>query len=347
MKNAISLVCAGAFLALCFSPVADAAKQAPPFGQSLEWNTGSESPSLDALAGKSVIVMFYQSWCPICNGWSGDLFKQLTDTYGDDPRVVLVAIKTDGGKMNDALAYLSKSSDTSKWLVAVDEGGVYQQQALGRDKLYQYMWVKPNGEIGEEGGSGSYTTGTNPKKFSLAEPNEAKKFRNGTATLMPAGKELDGALDSAVSLAEKGLLLSALGEAAKLSSSADKEDVAAFRQAIAGKVEKSVESHKVVIEDESSENRYLSLLSLEGIVKNFGSSAPGKAAQELVAIHGRSSWVATEKEAADDYESIMRRATRADDQRSRERISKALLKLSEEFPNTVYGRIAASAVKEK
>jgi predicted negative regulator of RcsB-dependent stress response len=57
--------------------------------------------------------------------------------------------------------------------------------------------------------------------------------------------------------------------------------------------------------------------------------------------------VATEKEAADDYESIMRRATRADDQRSRERISKALLKLSEEFPNTVYGRIAASAVKEK
>ena len=347
MKNMISLMCAGALISVGFSPVADAAKQAPPFGASLEWNTGSESPSLDALAGKSVLLMFYQSWCPICNKWSGQLFDQLTKTYGDDPKVVLVAIKTDGGSMSDALNYLSERTDKDKWLVAVDEGGIYQQQVLGRDKLYEYAWVNPKGEIGENGGSGTYASGSNPKEFTLARADSAKKFRAGTSTVIPAGKKLDAALDPAVALAEKGLFVSALGQAAKVSSSAAKEDVAAFRKAIASRVENAVATHKAVVEDESSENRYLSFLSLQGIAENFGSSAPGIAAKNVVSAHGKSSWVKVEEEAASDYQSILRRAERADDERSRTRITKALAKLAEEYPDTVYGRMAASGAKGK
>jgi len=347
MKNSTVLICAGAALSLCFSSIATAAKQAPPFGGSLEWNTGSESPSLGALAGKSVLVMFYQSWCPICNKWSGELFAQLTKTYGEDPRVVLVAIKTDGGSMGDALKYLSERTDEEKWMVAVDEGGVYQQQALGRNKLYEYMWVTPEGEIGEEGKSGTYTSGSDPKEYTLVRVDVAKKFRAGTSTVMPEGKKLDAALDPAVELAEKGLFLSALAQAAKISSSAAKEDVGAFRKAIAGKVENAVAMHKAVVEDKSSNNRYLSLISLQGIAENFGRSAPGMAAKEVVSAHERSSWVAEEEEAASDYESIMRRSQRADDERSRARITKALVKLAEEFPETAYGRMAAAGAKGK
>ncbi|MDP4899148.1 MAG: redoxin domain-containing protein [Akkermansiaceae bacterium] len=322
------------------------AKQAPPFGESLEWNTGSdENPSLDALAGKSVIVMFFQSWCPICNGWSGELFKQVGDAYGDDPKVVLIAIKTDGGDVDDALKYLSSRTDTDKWLVAVDKGGVYQSQALGRNELYQYMWVKPNGEIGEDDGSGSFLTGPGPKRFVIAHSKDAKKYKQGTWKVIPDSVKLDGALDGAVDLAEKGLFLSALAEVSKVSSSAPEEDVAKLRDAIANRVSKSVEKHKLVVEEEESENRYLSLLALEKIVESFGSSAPGVAAKEVVSAHESTSWVADEREAASDYESIMRRAERADDARSRERITKALAKLAEEFPNTTYGRIAASAAK--
>lgn len=345
MKNMISLFFAGSLIAAICSPAADAARQAPPFGASLEWNTGSESPSLDALAGKSVLVMFYQNWCPICNKWSGELFDQITKTYGDDPKVVLVAIKTDGGSMREALKYLSERTDEEKWLVALDEGGVYQQQALGRNKLYEYIWVTPKGEIGEEGKSGTFTSGSNPKEFTLARADSAKKYRAGTSTVISGGKDMDPALAPAVELAEKGLFLSALGQAAKVSSSADKEDVAAFRKAIASKVESAVAMHKTVVENESSENRYLSFLSLQRIAENFGSSAPGVAAKEVVSTHDRSSWVANENEAASDYESIMRRAERADDERSLARIAKALAKLAEEFPDTVYGRMAASGGK--
>ena len=291
--------------------------------------------------------MFYQSWCPICNEWSGELFDQITKAYGDDPAVVLVAIKTDGGNMSSAVDYLSDRTDASKWLVALDEGGVYLRQALGRDELYEYMWVKPNGEIGGEGKSSIYTAGSNPKEFALARTRERKQFREGTRNVIPEDLELDGSLDEAVGLAERGLLVSALGKASKASSSVPKEDLVAFRQAIASQVEKSVETHKLILEDQASENRYLSFLSLEGIAENFGASAPGKAASEAVSAHSSSSWIAAEEEAASDYASIMRRAQRADDERSQARITKALAKMAEEFPNTVYGRMAASGAKKE
>ena len=347
MKIIRSIFCILFSVLFCTHSVALAGKQAPPFGESLEWNTGSEDPSLDALAGKSVLVMFFQDWCGICNGWSGQLFDQMTKAYGDDPRVVLIAIKTDGGDMSEALGYLSERTDVSKWMVAVDDGGVYQQQAMGEDKLYQYIWVTPEGEIGESGKSGMFYGGAKAKRFAVAEDKAQKNYFKGTYGIVPEGVELDGELDEAVALADKGLLLSALREVAEVSSSAPEEDVAVFRKTIAGLVKKSVTRHKAVVEDESSESRFMSFLALEKIVEDFGSSAPGVAAKEVVSANDRSSWVADEKEAASDYESIMRRAERADDERSRARIAKALAKLAEEFPETVYGRIAASAAKGK
>ncbi len=58
-------------------------------------------------------------------------------------------------------------------------------------------------------------------------------------------------------------------------------------------------------------------------------------------VHARSEWVGIEEEARKDYDSIMRRAARADDTRSRERVAKALAKLANEFPATTHGHMAA------
>lgn len=235
-------------VSLCFGSVGWAAKLPPPFGDSLEWNTGRESPGLDALTGKSVLVVFFQSWCPICNGWSGEFFKQMTETYGDDPGVVLMAIKTDGGSMREAVGYIEERADVEKWMVAVDKGGAYLQQALGRDKLYEYMWVGPDGRIGGEGEAGRYRTGSDPKEFMLARPDQAKNFRKGTGRLIPADKELDDALGKAVTLAEKGLFTNALGEAAKATSPGLEEDVATLREIIATRMDAVVATHKANLE---------------------------------------------------------------------------------------------------
>lgn len=323
-----------------------AAKQPPPFGDSITWATEKEAPSLEGMRGKSVLVMFFQDWCGICNGWSPELFRQIGDAYADDPRVVLVAIKTDGGSLKEALGYLESRTDTDRWLVGVDENAAYYRQATGDDKLYKYMWIAPDGSVGKIDKAGTFVSGSKPQKFTLATERSRKEYRRGTVPLMATDPPLDEALKPAIRQAERGLFLTALDSVAKLSADARlKDDVATFRKRIASHLETSVGRYAEAIADEENKDRYLAFLALSRIAEDFGSSAPGQAAKQAAAVHASSSWISAENAAADDYRSIMRRAARAEDDRSRARIAKALAKLAEEHPETLYGRIAASSSK--
>lgn len=131
----LTLLCAG-WLAMS-APLQ--ARQAPPFGDSLTWDTGKEAPALERLRGKSVLIVFFQDWCGICNRWSGDMFRQVGEAYADDPTVALIAIKTDGGSLRDAQDYLKTRTDLRHWMVAVDENATYYRQATGQNKLYKYL----------------------------------------------------------------------------------------------------------------------------------------------------------------------------------------------------------------
>ena len=145
------------------------ARPVPDFGDSITWADSGENPSLANLEGKSVLILFFQSWCGICNGWSGNLFKDLEKHYQDDRQVVIVALKTDGGSIKDAENYLNSRADTSNWLVGVDKNASYYKSVAGNDRLYQHAWIKPDGTIGELKKSGSYTPLKNGKKlFSLS-----------------------------------------------------------------------------------------------------------------------------------------------------------------------------------
>lgn len=320
------------------------AKQPPPFGESITWGTGKESPTLESLRGKSVLVVFFQSWCGICNEWSPGFFTQMEKAYGDDPLVTLVALKTDGGNLADAMSYLEGRTNTDRWLVGVDDNATYYRQATGDDNLYMYMWVKPDGSVGAVKKAGLYSSGSDPKEFVLAMDRERQGIRKDAKPLMSLESPLDDALKPAIDLAERGLFLGALAEVAKLGSSSDlKEDVAAFRKVIADRLGSAVERYTAAIDDETNENRYLAYLALKRIEGDFGASAPGQAAKTAVRIHSSAPWISEEKEAEKDYQSIMRRAARADDERSRERIAKSLQKLAEEYPGTYYGKMAGAS----
>lgn len=80
---------------------------------------------------------------------------------------------------------------------------------------------------------------------------------------------------------------------------------------------------------------------------SFGSSPQGKAAREAVNAQQRQPWIRDEKEAHKSYQSIMKRAARADSEKDRERIQKSLKKLAEKFPATYYGRLAGSNELER
>jgi hypothetical protein len=298
------------------------------------------------MRGKSVLVLFFQSWCGICNKWSPGLFEQLGKAYGNDPRVVLIALKTDGGGLEDAYEYMKSRTDPDLWLVGVEENAAYYRQASGDDKLYTYMWVKPDGSVGRMEKAGTYASNSNPKKFTLANDRSKKEFQKDSKPVVSLDSPLDEALKPAVEKAEIGLYLGALAEAGKLGSDASlKEDVAILKGRIAERLESSVKRYSESIKEEGNEDRYLAFMALRKIEEDFGSSAPGQAAKKVVSEHASASWVFDEEEAEKDYQSIMRRAERADDERSRERIKKALKKLGGEYPKTMYGRMAGAAGK--
>ncbi len=59
---------------------------------SVKW--AGPAVSIDALRGKTVLVLIYATWCPKCNEWSGELFTQLKKTVKDKP-IIILAINTD------------------------------------------------------------------------------------------------------------------------------------------------------------------------------------------------------------------------------------------------------------
>lgn len=344
--KAISLAKLLVLMSMLLSMAPLSAKTPPPFGDSIEWSTGKEAPTLEGMRGKSVLVLFFQSWCGICNKWSPDLFDQMGKAYGNDPKVVLIALKTDGGGLPEAYEYMKSRTDPALWLVGVEENASYYRQATGDDKLYTYMWVKPDGTVGRIEKAGSYMSQPGPKRFVLANEKSRKEFRKDSKPLMSADEPLDEALKPAIGKAELGLYLGALAEAGKLGSNAAlKEDVETFKRKIAERLESSVERYAEAVADENNADRYLAYMALKRIGEDFGSSAPGQAARNALAGQSSSAWLDSEEKAAKEYASIMRRAERADDARSRERISKALAKLAEEFPGTLYGRMALEAGK--
>lgn len=320
------------------------AKQIPPFGESISWSTGKEAPSLNGMRGKSVVIVFFQSWCGICNGWSPDFFRQVGEKYKNDAKVVLVALKTDGGDVKGATDYLKSRTDLGNWLVGSDKNASYYRQVTGNDKLYKYVWVNPKGEVSEVLDAGQYLGGKNAKQFVLATDQTRKNLHKGATTLIAEDSALRVNCKEAVRLAEAGMFLSALKAVGTQASDPKlKNDVAEFRKVISARLQETVETSAEILADENNVNRYSSYLSLVKIKDSYGKSAPALAARKIISQHANSDWIEDEEDALKDYQSIMRRAKRADDPRSRERISKSLKRLADEFPATMYGRMAAAS----
>jgi hypothetical protein len=321
------------------------ASPAPPFGSSITWNTGKETPSLEAMRGKAILVVFFQSWCPLCNEWSGKMFQNITATYKDDPRVVLVALKTDGGSVRDALGYLKgRGAEMDRWLVGTDANATFARQATGVDSLYTYAWITPEGSIGESGKAGSVVTNSNPKVYWAARTAAMKKFVESAKPLFESQASMPEALRPVALRAEQGLLATALAESQRLASRAElTEAVAKLRSTIAARVQASVAEHTAILSSSENPDRYLSYLALLEIESRFANSPFAQAAKIESAQHSSAPWVAKEREAERAYEALMRKASRADDERAITRMTKSLQEFGALHKDTVFGRLAANA----
>lgn len=120
------------------------------------------------------------------------------------------------------------------------------------------------------------------------------------------------------------------------------EAAGALRTSIANAVQASIDRHVVTLGSSKADNRYFSYLALSDIEERFANSAFARAAAEATSPHANSEWIRREEEARRAYDSLMRKASRADDKRSIERVTKSLQEFGAAQPDTVFGRVAAA-----
>lgn len=308
----------------------------PDFGKSITWDIKGESPSLSNMKGKSVIILYFQEWCGICNAWTPQLFKALDAAYKDDQKVIIVALKTDSGSLSDAKEYITSRTPAENWIIGVDENAEYYQQSLGHDKLFHYAWVKPDGSLGSTGHAGNYHgTGKN-RSYSLAQTKQQAQFHENSELLFTSETSSDEELTEAMQLAERGLFVSAIKKSSKLRSDAAKE----FKTKVESHLTNSVSELTETLNSSSSPaDKYAAFLSLNNYAQTYKAFSFGKDARSTVSRQSSQSWLKNEQKAEKAYLSILKKAGRAEDAKDRERLKRYYAKFLKDYPGTYYEKM--------
>ena len=254
---------------------------APEFGPSVVFDQADLPVQLTDLRGKMVVVVFFQSWCPICNGWSPDMLQQVTQVFGDDPAVALVAIKVDGGTPAEAKEYLrSKKADLTKWTVASDTGGVYYQRVAGTNALWGYALIDGDGRLVGRGDAGGFYPGAT-KKYVLADAGLKKKAPNAAA-IFPAEATTPLELKPIAQAAEMGHYALALRALKTWDHGKTKEPSEKMRDALLAALAARVEKATADFKSDDIEARYDGYRVLRSM-SVLSDTPAGKSAKEALA----------------------------------------------------------------
>jgi hypothetical protein len=326
---ALAVTCASAFAA----PMLE-------FGPSVEFDARTLPFHLSDVRGKAALVVFYQSWCPKCNAWSGEMFQQITKAHGSDRSLVLVAMKTDGGGVRGAVSYLTERKvDVTKWHVASDQGAAYYKAATGATSLFTYVLVGPTGDIQDSGKAGMFYTGGGPRRFVLASTNLLKEAK-GAQPFLPADREYPDALAMAVKAAEVGNLSLARKLGKKYAAKASLREAASeFLSDIVTSAGRQVDDCRAKLEGEDAD-KYGVYLTVRRIAGHLGDTKPGQDAKAMADKLRGDPAVRNEAAAEKAYRTLMAKAAKLKPEVRDRALAKALSQLAAKYPDTRYGRLA-------
>jgi len=337
MKRQIASVCLLATAMLCVR-----AEGAPmlEFGPSVQFDARTLPFHMADVRGKAVLVMFYQSWCPKCNVWSGDLFQQITKAHGDNRSMVLVAIKTDGGGVRGAMDYLTERKvDVRKWHVAADQNAAYYKAAMGTTSLFNYAIVGPDGALLETGYAAKYYTGGGPRRFVLAHSKEIKKIK-GAKPFLPADREYHEALATAVKAAEVGNLALARKLGRKYATKTSLKTAATeFLSDLAAAAAEQVDACRATLDTGTAAEKYDAYLVVRRIASQLSDTQPGQDAKAVAAKLRADPGVRAEGAAEKAYRTLMAKAAKLKPDVRTQVLAKAMSQLAAKYPDTRYGQL--------
>ena len=306
----------------------------PEFGSSIQFDKTGPSITMAQLKGKAVLVLFFQSWCPICNGWAPKIIKQVEEEHGNNRALALLAIKTDGGGVPGAMQYLkSNGADLSKWCVGNDEGAAFHKQVTGKDELWTYALVGADGNIVEQGKAGSaWTSGPNSGKYTLASKDLLKNCGK-VETLLPSEKVYPPDQSKIVRLAEMGNL----GRALSLCISPAQKDI---KQDILNVMDTRIKQRMDTLKDPSKDTgtRYEAYKDLGVMVKECPSAPAAKEAYTLIVAANSTPTIQKEKNAEIAYVTGMQKLQKAS-KVDRVKLLKELEYAGKRYEGTKYGEL--------
>ena len=110
----------------------------PEIPDSVVFRKSDPQLTLSDCRDRAVVVVFFQSWCPICNKWAPGAIKALQESeMAKNPSVIFVAVKSDGGTLEQAEAFFKgKGGDLNRWIVGIDPGAAMEKAINGKDELW-------------------------------------------------------------------------------------------------------------------------------------------------------------------------------------------------------------------
>jgi hypothetical protein len=289
-----------------------------------------------------VVVLFFQSWCPICNGWSPDLLKQMTEAHGDDRSVALVALYTDGPVAAGKQYLKEKGADLSKWIVAADVGGTYYQRVSGGDALYGYAIIDPDGRLVEKGKAGRFFSRAGGKTFVLADKGVRAKHGGSAQPILPPTADYGPELDVVVRVAETGNFRMGFKGAKLFAEKSKTKDAATkLRDDLTAALSERVTAWTAALTGSDPVAKYEAYRSLR-TVSAIPDVEPAKAAKAALATVKADKELQKEERAESAYWAMVAKAMKLDGDQRRAQLAPALKQFAAAHKGTVYAERATA-----
>lgn len=330
MRNRLMLIIA--LLTLGLVAVESVRADGPAIGSaplslgSVVW--GGQGTSFEALKGKTVVVITYVTWCPICNGWSKDALGGLAKEIADKP-VVVLAISTDTPPAK-AQAYLK------------DRGLVGPQVLLGYDptiatrfgftnKFFNYAIVGPDSKVAGTGNVGSAYSNADGSKTYVLEKELSSRTDFGKYQFLT--DDMSDSLKKLIFPMELGIYPTA-ADSARVKQVLKADDRQVFDKMLNTFLDERLSDAKQQAEGEASDKisafETASYLSLA-----FKATEQGKGAKKLVTELSKDKELKKELAAKRVYDDLMKLPA-ADPGRQA-----GLRNLTKKFPDTHYAKVAS------
>ena len=325
-------------LLLCTLQIASAATLSD-FGKSVEFAKEDQGFTASDLNGKAVFVLYFQSWCGICNGWAPSAIKAFQKAHSAKDGFIFIALKTDGGSVKAAKKFFeSKGGDSSRWLVGVDNKAALYKKHFKKTGLWEYMLIDQKGEIKKKSNFGAFFKIGGKKVWSI----QGKHFLQGFPKISGSIKiPTQPQLKKAATFVELGQYNKAFSliKSAKV----DNKIKAEFQNTVNTIVEnKLVSSIKLLKDDKASSWERFQAMEFVNKVKYLRV----KGVKEALSVANKARTVkeiSNEQRASKEYLRIMSKY-KPGSKRSVESTEKSLKNLANNFPDTHYGKLASKGL---